>query len=297
MYAKEAATLGATAAFFALLLISSSAFAATTTDTVTVNVNVSATASISVQPSSVSWTQLSPGSNGAAQQIVVKNIGSVNVSNIYISASTTTEETTNPLGSGDASKYAAAGLIMVQNDSSTQYYHAGRLEWNITTPLAGEVLDLAVGTTNWGRGWYRNSTGNNYLWKVENGTDGVCNNTGTVIKIKTDPENTTTLNSDLSVGTVSATFETAGTDWGVASFASGPLAGYCVAAYKNCDRIYIYKYDMEFANSAACSNKAYARTANLVPGEEFSMNLVAAVPEGFPAGDAAAGTITITANY
>jgi len=167
-------------AVLAFLIAAQSASAAITDANVTVNVNISSVGAIIVLPNALSWTtgalgSINPGADSAVSNLIIKNTGSVNVSQIYMNASTVGDEQANPLQTADAAYYSAAGLVMVKNSTDTAYSHAGRLEWNISSLLTDETLNLAGTTGNFSHGWYRNASGNEYLWKLENGTNGFCN--------------------------------------------------------------------------------------------------------------------------
>ena len=284
-----------------LTLMNPSVLAATenTTDTVDVYVHVNATAEIVVTPTNFTWTNLNPGNDGITRNFTVKNTGSYNVSKIYVSANTPTVESTNPLQTGNPLAYAASGFLFIQNSTtSTSFYHVGRLEWNLSSPLDNEVLDLDPGTVAFGHGWYRNRT-ETFLWKVENGTDQRCNTTGTSFVIKQDAENATTENRDLSSGTgnlASCSLYSAGPFWSTHNCSNGPLQNYCVAVYGDCTKIYIYKYDYSF-NGTSCGSENYWRDNVLVSGLSTKGKVYASVPWGVPSGDTGDSVLTFTGRY
>lgn len=268
---------------------------ATTDDNITVNVTISESAQLTVLPTSITWTQ-DPNTNGITYNVTIKNTGSVNLSQIYVSSNTTGDETTNPIPAGVASGYSASGFIFIKNSTATAPYHVGRQEWNMSGVLSGETLNLAGTTEKWGHGWYKNVSSGNYLWKVENGTDGYCNDTDTIFKIKTLQENSTTQQRDLSSDLATESFGTAGVNWATFTFSDGPLSGYCVATYKDCDRIFIYKYDQSSAYPT-CSAVRYLRAGVLVPGDEANAWVFASVPQGTPAGETALSVLIFVATY
>lgn len=270
-------------------------FAAETNDTVTVNVNISTVATIVVSPNAISWAGVNPGANTGTTNIIIKNTGSVNVTDIYMTTSAITDESTNPLPTADPSAYSAASLIFVKNSTEAAHSHAGRLEWNLSSVLTDETLGITAGTTAFAHGWYRNSSGNEYLWKVENGTDGLCNNSGAVFEIQQDPENDTSLSRDITANPSTCSAVTTGA-WGVFTCSDGPLEGYCVAAANTCNKIYIYKNDYS-TTFPTCNNREYLLDGDLIPGAEDSISVFASVPNGIPAGDTTAGTLTIVATY
>lgn len=288
-------------AVLAFLIAAQAANAATTNNTVTVNVNISSVGAIVVLPNSLSWTtgalgSINPGADSIVSNIIIKNTGSVNVSNIYMNASTVGDESANPLQTADASNYAAAGLVMVKNGTDTPFYHAGRLEWNLSAILVSEDVGSLTGITNFSHGWYRNASGNEYLWTLKNGTDGYCNDSNTAFDIKLNPENQTTMNRDIDVDPAVCTFGAANANWGTFT-CTGPLVDQCVATASTCDKIYIYKYYGTLADYPACANVNYLRTATIVPGDEAPFYVKASVPKGTPAGNAITGILTIIANY
>ncbi len=287
-------------AAFAILaiLIAAPANAATNSTTVTVAVNISQVGSIVVQPNSLTWTGVNPGSDTATQNLIIKNTGSMNLSLIHMNTSTVGDEFENPLQLANPANYSSAGLVFVKNSTDTTYRHAGRLEWNLSTVLTGEVLNLAGATLNYSHGWYRNSSGNEYLWKLENGTAGFCNNkSSTVFDILLQPENATALRRDFSTYTsATCTSSSDNANWAVFTCSNGPLAGQCIATPKDCSKIFIYKYNLA-ADYPTCSNNGYLRNGNLIPGDETSMSVFASIPKGMPAGDTKTGTLTIIATY
>lgn len=271
--------------------------------TFNVTVNISASSQITVLPTSLAWTQVSPGSTGAVKNVSIKNTGSLNISTLEVSANTITLESTTPLGSGDPAKYAATGLLLVQNATSgAAQYLLGRLEWNLSGALAQEVFPALQ--VNWSHGWYRNSTKNNYLWLLQNGSGGTCNASGTTFQVKIAPENDTAMKRDHTAekttglcdsGTAVAT--EAGKSWGVfkCTGTTNPLNGQYVAAYYDCTKIYIYNYDRSNSAFPTGINPPYLWNSVITPGEETYMNVIAAVPLGTPAGDTTQGTVTLTA--
>lgn len=280
---------------FLQLLIPSVQALSNTTDTVVVNVSVNATAEIVVSPINFTWANLNPGeTDGTTHDFTIKNTGSYNVSKIRVSVNTPTVESTNPLPTGDAVKYAASGFLHIQNyTTTTPFYIAGRLEWNLSEKLADENWDL-TDITKFGHGWYRNRT-ETFLWIVKNGSTGFCNSTTATFKIMNEPENATHENRDLVSGPTTSCNPTWNDDeWGIGSCSGGPLNNYCVAAHVNCTKIYIYKYDTDFGT---CTNGAYWREDILVPGTSTKGKVYASIPWGVPNGNTTDSVMTFTASF
>ena len=274
-------------------------------DTTTLGVNVSVQAAIEVLPTAVNWYALIPGSNGTAglsddiRNLSIRNVGSYNLTNFYVDVNTEDLETTNPLGPGNISKYAASGFIRFRNETTTtDYMHLGRIEWNLTEDLDTETLNLSSVTTKYGHGWYRRANGNEYMWKVENGTGGWCNNTATYFIIKNYPENSSGYQRDLSTNFATASVSNNNTNWTFLYFGSGPLYPHCVAVYYDCTKVYIYKYDMDGGTAGtsfgSCALAKFITEDELAPGEKIDkLKVKPSIPYGTPYGDAIQSTMTI----
>ena len=281
-------------------------FAGNDTDTMTVDVSVLATTVINIMQNSLTWTNIETGEETSMEVIDVKNVGSRNVTGMYGYVDTIDDETTNPTGSSTASDYAAGGVITFRkNDTGEDFWFTGRLEWNYTDPTGIELISLPVGSQSWG--WFHN-TSYEYVWAMVNGSEindtGGCNSTDTVFRINKYNDNGTALTRDLTTGAnyVEGTFEEATPDWGLISFgaaAGSPLDGYCVAAYRNCTKLYIYKYDRRTSGNTdfdGCSNVAFLNTTNATaPGYVQKINLNVRMPYGIPTGSMTQATLTIFA--
>jgi hypothetical protein len=265
-------------------------------DSIIINVTITQFTQISVLPDSITFADLLPGGESGYINVSVKNIGSANVTVIYVYTSTIADEATSPLGSGNASSYASTGFIFLQNSTAENHTHAGRLEWNLSNILQNETLDLDSGTTQFIHGFYRNASYGDYLFKVENGSAGLCNNSGAAMKIIDTPENGSTQHRDFSTESTTAdnTIDASNQYWGIFSFTAGPLLDHCVAVDSGCTKIFIYKYDQR-SNFTGCDNDASFDTTTLTPGNEINGTLYASIPQGTPQGQAIVGTLTINA--
>ena len=269
-------------------------------DTMLLDVNISALAAIQVLPIDMSWNQTDPGSNGSINNVSVKNVGSLNLTNFYIDVNTESLENVTPIGSGNSTFYAASGFIMFRNETpsdSIDFFHLGRIEWNLSEMLDTETPAISAGVINWSHGWYRKANGNEYLWKMENGTQagaiGWCNASDTALIIKRNPENASGYNRDLSLTVATGSNDAQNANWSFFSFTEGPLATHCVAAYYDCTRIYIYKYDKS-AGFTGCTTSRYLSTATLVPGEMLDkLKIKPSIPQGTPAGDTMQSIMTV----
>jgi len=283
------------------------AFAATTNQT-NVSVEVASVAQITVKPTVITWSNVIPGSTGGMQYLDILNSGSQSIQKIYAYVDTLATETTNPIPTGDPTKYSSGGMIVLKkNETGASYYYAGRLEWNITEVKPGVAGPPGSSTSGgdvavvWG--YYNNATpGGRYLFYLVNGSaisdSGGCNSTGSKIMIEQDPDNGTaaTRQPDLG-GAITVSIP----DWGIYNFSTGPLAGHCVAIHRTCEKIYIYRYDRRstgntsFDSCLLTDDEQSLRTTPLLPGNNFIINLDAWVPEGIPYGWLTSSWLTIEA--
>jgi hypothetical protein len=72
--------------------------------------------------------------------------------------------------------------------------------------------------------------------------------------------------------TWASTPATANGNWSMFHFTTaqgGPLVNYCVAAHKDCQKVFIYKYDMTdtSAGFGACTEARYIAEERLEPGD------------------------------
>jgi hypothetical protein len=270
-----------------------------TTDNVTVNISVGELAEITVNPINFTLIDVPVGTDTSEVSFSIKNTGSTNITNIFAYSDTIFVESESVVDTGDPTKYAAAGFVFIRNESSDGISaHVGKLEWNTST-LESENLNLDPGTAKFGRGWYHNAS-NTWLWKVENGSNGTCNNTGTDFKIKEAPENgTSPLNRDFTDGIVTTgTFDEQTANWSLFNMGGTVLNYYCVAAYWNCTKIYIFKYDKRYdaeTNFDGCDNAAYMREAILYPAQSIPFYLYGSVPKGTPYGLTTSNTLVLAA--
>ena len=272
------------------------AFAATATKTVTIYVNVSVSAEITVTPTVCSWVQVPPG--GAEQlpcTLTIKNTGSVNLSSVYASVNSFSLEASNPLGTGDVSKYSSGSFLTLRNSTGDSGYRlVNRMDWNDTTKPTG--MTSTAGAVSWG--FFRNHT-RTYLWELIPGTDNTCRNqTNAAFNIKTVAD--TGSNRDMSSDTATETFGANTTEWATWTFSDGPLQNYCAAVYYDCRKLMIYQWDLNTTlPTCTASQKVYETTDvnRFNPDEEFSVNVTVWVPKGVPSGDTTNSTLTITANY
>jgi len=265
-------------------------------DTVSINVSITQFTQISVLPDSITFADLLPGGESNYVNVSVKNIGSTNVTAIYVYTSSIADEIISPLGSGNATAYASTGFILIKNSTLSNHSHAGRLEWNLSSVLQNETLDLDVGTTQFIHGFYRNATYGDYLFKVENGTEGFCNNSGAAMEIINTAENGSAQHRDFSTESTTAdnTVDASNVYWGIFSFTSGPLEDHCVAVDSGCTKIFIYKYDQR-SNFTGCDIDGSFDTTTLTPSNEVNGTIYASIPQGTPQGQAIIGTLTINA--
>jgi hypothetical protein len=228
------------------------------------------------------------GTAGGSKNITLKNTGSVNVTSIFGWADTLEDETTRPYGSDNPASYAAGGVLTLRNETDAKYYYLGRIEWNWTQDIP--THDWSAVTTPVAWGYFRNMS-NDYVWVLGNGSTG-CNASNAQFSIETDIDtgSVSTRTPDNTV-TLTATTNNA-SSWSYATITTGTLAGLCIAAYKDCTRVFVYKFDRRSAFND-CGKYLYAD--QLAPGSTIDLKIDAWVPRGIPSGNLTRATLTVEA--
>ncbi len=275
-----------------ILLVVKPVFSVINTSTTLINVTISTLTAIEVSPPSLNWTvEIYPGSVGEKKNITIRNVGSVNVSQIHAYIDTLTTEPQRPYGTQDPSKYSAGGLVVIHNETDSIWRFVGRIEWNWTSKIPDSDLSAVTSPASWG--FFRNTT-YDYMWVAGNGTDGFCNGTNAEFAIEDDQDDGTI--DTRTPTTTSITYNGGFEDWGIFTIGDARVhSGYCVAVYYDCTKIYFYRYDRRspFSN---CGNSYYLTTHEIAPGEFITIPLRVFVPRGIPAGDLTKATLTIEAS-
>ncbi len=265
-------------------------------DTVLIDVNVTEKAVITVIPATLNWTGVETGEVGGYKNLTVKNIGSLNVSQIFGYLDTLETEQSNPYGSGDPLDYSAGGVIAIRNESNTQYFFAGRIEWNWTQDIPNHNWAAVTSPAAWG---YHRNTSNEYVWVLGNGTAGFCNNSATDFAIEEDQDDGSQ-SARTPVTTYIGAPDNADANWTYFSISGGSNHdGYCVATYYDCTKIYFYRYDKRTApyNFSQCTGASeYLYEGNLTSGSTTLLRVDAWVPAGYPGGYLNTTTLTIYAS-
>jgi hypothetical protein len=242
-------------------------------------------------PTYLNWTQIIIGTAGGHKNITVKNTGSVNVSQIYAYVDTITDEATRPYGSSDASKYAAGGVLTIRNETEAKYYYLGKLEWNWTEDIPTHQWTDLANITSWG--YFRNLT-SSYVWAI-GGTNGTCNDTAIQLALEDDVD--TGVSETRYPRTASIDNNGADANWSYFSVNrnTAPLYRYCIAVYKDCQKIYIYNFDERPSNPgfATCTEADHLYYGNLTPGDTIILKVDPWVPWGIPSGNLTRATLTV----
>ena len=259
-------------------------------NTTYIDVNVSTFSQITLNPDYLNWTNIVAGTGGGHKNITVKNTGSVNVSAIYGWVDTLEDETTRPYGSSNPASYAAGGVLTIMNESEQKYFYLGRIEWNWTQDIPSHDWSALTTSTPISWGYFRNMS-NDYVWVLGYGSNNNCSTTNSQFSYETDidlgtsatrkPDNTFTLLT-----------ATNNANWSYAQITSGTLAGHCIAAFYDCQKVFIYNFDRR-SNFTDCGEYLY--DDQLAPGKTFILRVDAWVPRGIPAGNLTRATLTIEA--
>jgi len=277
--------------FTTLLTIFSIAKTQPVSDTATINITIQAVAQITVWPDFLSWVNVEPGKAGDTKLLDIINTGSINVTQIYAYVDTLEDETQRPYGSANATNYAAGGVIVFKNETYNKFFFAGRIEWNWTEDISNLNKNNVNSPVAWG--FFKN-TSFEYVWLLGNGTNGYCNNTGAQFAIEDDVDNGTA--ETRTPETTSISFDGGDANFGYFSInrASSPLYESCVAAYYDCSKIYIYKYDKR-SGFSTCLNSRYIQQTSLPPSDVHTLTLNVYIPYGIPNGNLNLATLTVYA--
>jgi len=265
-------------------------------DTATINVTIQAVAEITVSPDILSWIDIQPGHTGGTKLLDIINTGSLNVTNIYAYVDTLEDETERPYGSANATKYAAGGVIVFKNETYNKFFFAGRIEWNWTEAISNLNMTPSATGVNSPKAWgFFKNTSFEYVWLLGNGTGGFCNNTGAQFAISDYEDNGTA--ETRTPTTTSINLDSGDANFGYFSInrASSPLYESCVAAYYDCSKIYIYRYDKR-SGFGSCSNSRYVQAPDLPPGDVHTLTLDVYIPYGIPNGNLNTATLTVYAS-
>lgn len=276
------------------------------TDTANVSVGVAQLTAINMDPNSLSWTSVNPGTEcgggGACNEtndynwIEIENIGSSNLSLVWFNA---TYPTSRPFGTGIVLNYDAGNFVVLLNRTNSGTFHPiNRHEFNESDTLyylKDPNGNLPPAGFNYGR--YRN-TSNEYFWMINN--TGGCNDTGKTLYMgETSHTKTVQGTTDFTGGDVSS-LGIDGTDgsWGYGAVDDGPFNGeMCFAINATCDEIIFYRWNMDSPGATSCANAEYAwnQTTHglLSPGQYFPMQIRVYVPYGVAEGTVKQGTLTV----
>jgi hypothetical protein len=273
-------------------------------DTIGVAVNVTNVTSIDIVQTNITFngapgTVITPAETG--DTIEVRNVGSNNVTNIFVYINTAARETSNPLG-GSNSSYNAGGYIVIRNSSlaDANYSFVGRLEWNLSTGQTAAPSGFTPPSKNnvsWG--WFRNVT-RFYLWNVSATTN--CTYDGRIsVEDAADDGTTNTRAPHIENSSTPTVYNHATLgNWSIYPFNGWPGQPYCVAVHTSCTKIYIYRWDEGSEYFPSCTSALYLRPSaagrdnDIAPGFSALFSVRAFVPYGAPAGNHTAALMTIS---
>jgi len=293
----------------------------TANDTIQLWVTVANKTMVDIQPDTLAWQNVDPGSETLASQAVgfpveavqIENIGSTNISRIWFNNS---YPAANPFGSGDPSDYDAGNFAIVRrNTSGSTFFFPNLVEYNESELI---YLQLPTPSTQIAHGRFR-SANKEWFWAI-NSSDGNCTNNQ--FRVGKTAHNQTQMGSaDLRtcdpalsgagalgvnpcrVGTLTPTTLSPYTginQWGWADVYVGENAAYenyTVAVYGNCtDTVKVmlthWNKDAPGAQEGAV-HPEYFYNAPLAPGEHIIANVKLRIPYGTAAGNIT-GALTVT---
>ena len=281
--------------FFTFPLVASST---QKSDTISIQVNVSELTLVDINPTSLGWSAVEPGTAGEMKAIQIENIGSTNITQIWFN---NTYPSSYPFGVGNVSKYDAGNFVVIKRNTTNQdYFFPNRVEYNMSKVEI--YLSLPSGWSSHGR--FRNSS-YEYFWAVVPSTN--CSD-GTFY-IGKDPHTQTSTGSTNLAGTCDSLVGTGSNDcrsgsltstgdWGWADLYVGPDSGYqnyTVAVSADCTKVMFYHWNMDAPGAGSSTHAKYFSTSTLYPGDWIVANVRVYVPYGVAAGSVQTGTLTVIA--
>ena len=270
--------------------------------TISISVGIAELTQIKITPNSLNWSNLNPGEKGVGQAILLENVGSTNISKIWINNSYPSEI---PFGKQDFSKHDAGNYIVIKrNSSGEKWYFSNLVEYNESELI---YLTLPSGTDTHGR--FRDAN-HEYFWALVNDTTGGCTN-GTFY-IGVEPHNSTNDGTiDLSncqansllvanpTGGCRSGDLTSGGNYGYAdvtigNYTAGEWWNYSIQVNMACTQVTFYKWNQDQAAAANTVNDAAFSESTIYPGGNLIFNVRADVPYGTPVGTKT-GALTIHA--
>ncbi len=273
-------------------------------DTITIFVNVSQVSLVDINPSSLAWSGVEPGSVGDEtleqnnyEAIWIENIGSVNITAIWFNASYPSQL---PFGSGDPNKYDAGNFVVISNDS-IKYYFVNRVEYREDDSMYVRT-NKAINSTSYlygiifGR--FRNAS-KEYFWEF-NTLAGGQNCTYGNFYISDEPKTQeTTGDSDLTDNTPYLIQPVQHLlDWyGVAEVLVNGSDRYCVVIPEDCSKVVFNRYNADLPGaSTVCSginNGYFVNGTYIPPGGVAKSYIQVYVPYGVPYGPVKSGKLTV----
>jgi len=271
-------------AFALLFVLGAQSEAVTRTDEVNVSVTVAQKTMIDVTPTSLTWTNVDPGSEAGSSaeasgygQIQIENIGSTNITGVWINNS---YPSSRPFGSGTNASYDAGNFVVLSRQSSSDYMFPNRVEYN-----ASNTIVYLSTETGWYYGRFRNAS-HEYFWAVD-AASGECNVTGRVFRIGINEHNQTVTgdvdftNTASDYNQYTLTNAPDDTAWGYAAInVSASNWQMCVAIKNTCDTAMFYRWNTDAPGGSSCGYAENFTTSALTPGSWVIANVRVRVPYG-----------------
>jgi hypothetical protein len=308
---KIAEVLGVIAAIATAILVSLPVVAQSNVDSATVTVDVATQTWVNVDPTLLSWAGIDPGSEGATQKIQIENIGSTNITKIWMNS---THPSSRPFATGTNSSYDAGNFIAVSKEGVGEFYFVDRWEWNETRTLiylkdpSGNTPPSGPPTYWYGR--IRN-TSYEYFWFVAPGANGNCSD-GTFYIGNTPHTETQTGSVDFSSCVAGLTTVPTGegcrygaltpssdVNWGLADVVIGTSGEqYAIAVSKDCNYLRVYKWNQDAPGAGTLTYDSYFFDSSvdgyvLYPGNSTVADIKVFVPYGVAYGLAQQGVLTV----
>lgn len=258
-----------------------------------VQVDINEKSIVDIQPASLEWEDpLDPGEQGERQDIQIENLGSVNITRVWLENSIPDED---PFGTADASAYDAGNWITVSRDEDgTDYYFPDRREYRDGETDDDRIIFLTGPDGNqppevpYGR--FRNSS-YEYFWAVDDETDPSTLYVGD--EPRTEEQSGTTDLSGTNVNEVSLSQEG---DWYYGELTVNGME-ICAAYNDDTQETRWYRWNMDAPGADECGNAENFLDEDIVPGASGYGRVRVNIPYGvaYDSEGSHEGTLTVLA--
>lgn len=290
-----------------------------------ISVDVSQKLWIDITPESMSWTNsvdpgslpdcdvggscigasLGTGASHSVYAIEIENIGSVNITHIWLN---NTMPTSNPFASGKASSYDPANFLAVSFQNDTNYHFVNRKEYAMPRKPVYLQVPASVDGDKTGR---LRSANNERYWALIPGDGTACNSSGTEFFVTTGEVHNETNTGDIDLSDeTSESINPCSQDGSlgcgnVTTNINGEAQDYALVVENDCSAVTFVRYNADMATLHGAGNmlsddgylhNSASGDGPFTPGNYTPMFVESRIPYGTAQGSLATGYLTVLAD-